>query len=253
MKKIFMSLLILTSILFSHDKEYSYRKYSHVYNFYRPLIESTVALSLKYNMPPAAILAIASIESGYGRGYVASITGNILSLGAGKSDKELPSLYLPNTKNPYKVLYNPVEIKHYLNSNLSWKQREKSLKKDYRPNSISGTSKELEYFDNNKEDRIQANLKNMEDFSTKWISVNNRYKAFSQARTMLEEQVSKYGKDILFSKKLNIAFINQIGGKKNSFNYRKSWPKKVIMVLNKTGMISLCQNIYRKKEFDTVW
>lgn len=253
MKKICISLFLLSSILFSYDKQYSYRKYSHVYDFYKPLVESTVALSLKYNMPPAAILAIASVESGYGRGYVASITGNILSLGAGKSERQLPSLYLPNTKKPYKVLYNPNEINRHLKSDLVWKQREKSLKKDYRPRSISGTSKKLEYFDDNQDKKIYANLKNIEDFSVKWISKNNRYKAFYQARKMLSEEVAKHGKGILFSKELNIAFIHQIGGKKNSFNYRKSWPKKVVMILNKTGMLSLCQDIYEKKEFDMVW
>ncbi|RXK14417.1 hypothetical protein CP965_02920 [Halarcobacter mediterraneus] len=252
MKQILL-VLILTNCLFSYDKNFSYRKYTHVKKFYSSLVKETVDIALKYNMPPAAILAIASVESGYGRGYVASISGNILSLGANKNDIALPSLYLPNTKNPYKVIYNTKEIKSYKKEELFWKQRPKSLKKDYRPKGIAGTTTNLDYFDYNKQAKIKANLQNIKEFCTLWISYNNRFKAFSCARAFLDEQVKKHGKEILFTKKLNKEFINHVGGKKNSFNYRKTWPVKVNKVLEKTGLTELTKDISNNKSFDESW
>lgn len=251
--KIILWLFCFTSLLFSYNKEYSFRKYDHVKHFYKPLIEQTIDIALQHNIPPAAILAIASIESGYGRGYVASISGNILSLGAYKSDKELPSLYLPNRLKPYKVLYNRKEISSYDKSLLVWKQRPKSLKKDYRPKKIAGTASNLDYFDYHQEEKKRANLRNIRDFSTLWISKKNSHQVFRDAKLLLDNSVKKYGKKILFSKELNEKFIQSIGGKKNSFNYRKSWSKKVIKVLNKTGLTSLTYEIYNKKSFDKVW
>jgi len=249
----FFILITLLNLLFAYDKNYSYRKYNHVKDFYKPLVKQTVQIALKYDIPPAAVLAIAGVESGYGRGYVALITGNILSLGANKNEKALPSVYLPNIKKPYKVLYNKEKIKKYKKNQLVWKQRPKSLKKDYRPAHISGTTKNLDYFDYHKEQRKQANLKNIEDFCSKWISLNNKFKVFKNAKKMLNKEVAKYGKDILFSEKLNLQFINSIGGKKHSFNYRKSWPKKVSAVLKKTGLVKLTKDIHNNKDFDKVW
>jgi len=255
--KVIILLLILNSLLLSsqsYNEKYRYRKYVHVKEFYELLIQDTIKLSLKYNIPPASILAIASVESGYGRGYIAKITGNILSLGANRSEKELPSLYLPNEIITKQVIYNPRTIQNHRKSELYWKQREKSLKKDYRPDTIAGTNKNLEYFDNNIQKRKEANLKNIKDFAIKWISKNNSHKAFSDARKMIELNIEKHGQKILFDKKFNIQFIKQIGGKENSFNYRKTWPKKVISILNNSGLVELTSKIYfDKKSFNEVW
>ena len=257
MYKTLISILLLTSFLFSsanYNENFRYRKYIHVKEFYELLAKDTINLALKHNIPPAAVLAIASVESGYGRGYVAKITGNILSLGANKSEKELPSLYLPNIIKTNTIIYNPMEIKTYTKSQLRWKQREKSLKKDYRPNHIAGTTTNLEYFDNHIEKRKEANLKNIKDFATKWISLNKSQKAFKDARKMIEKNVAKHGKKILFDKEFNKKFINQIGGKINSFNYRETWPKKVISILNNSGLVELTSKMYfEKKSFDEVW
>ncbi len=54
--------------------------------FIKPL-KKTIELTRKLIMPPAAILAIAGVESGFGRGYVASISGNILSQGTNKGKR----------------------------------------------------------------------------------------------------------------------------------------------------------------------
>ncbi len=252
MKLLFLFTL-LTSLLFAYNKEYTFRKYEHVKGFYKPLIQDVVKIGLKYNIPPAAILAIASVESGYGRGYVASITGNILSLGASKSDKELPALYLPHMNKPYTVLYNTQRIKKTDKKRLVWKQRPKSLKKDYRPLGIAGTTQKLDYFDYNKEAKHEANLSNIRDFCTQWISLTNSHKVFRNAKALLNKKVKKQGKKILFSKELNVLFIKSIGGQKNSFNHRKSWSKKVIKVLNKTGLVELSKDINAQKSFNKVW
>lgn len=255
--KIIISLLLITSFLYSssnYNENYRYRKYIHVKEFYQLLTKDTIKLALKHNMPPAAILAIASVESGYGRGYVARITGNILSLGANRSEKELPSLYLPNIISTNTIIYNPIEIQKYKKSELRWKQREKSLKKDYRPNSIAGTTKNLDYFDNHIEKRKEANLSNIKDFSTRWISLKKSQKAFKDARKMIDEYVAKHGKKILFDKEFNKKFIHQIGGKVNSFNYRETWPKKVISILNNSGLVELTSKMhFEKKSFDEAW
>jgi len=67
---------------------------------------------------------------------------------------------------------------------------------------------------------------------------------------MIKENVAKHGKKILFDKE----FINQIGGKQNSFNYRETWPKKVISILNNSELVKLTSEMYfEKKSFDEVW
>ena len=111
-------------------KAYKYRKYIHVRDFYKDISKEAVEISLKYNVPPAAVLAIAGVESGYGRGYVANITGNILSLGAKSNEPELPALYLPNLKSDVsKVVYGD-NINKYTEDQLEWKNRPESLKQD---------------------------------------------------------------------------------------------------------------------------
>ncbi len=236
-------------------KEYPFRKYLHVKKFYTNLAKSAVDIGLKYNIPPGALLAIAGVESGYGNGYVARITGNILSLGAQKGDKELPALYLPNIKNfPSKVLYSPEKIKKYKKSELVWKKRPRSHKKDYRPAKIAGTSNELDYFDKHPKEKLEANVRCMEEFARDWIDKDKTHKPFVEAREMLDREVKLHSQEILFDEELNKKFIKMIGGRKNSFNYRKTWPKKVITVMDKTGLVELTKGIYKtKKSSDELW
>jgi hypothetical protein len=245
--------LLVFSIAIGFASEYKYRKYEHIKDFLKPLIEPTVKLGLKYNVPPSAILAIACVESGYGRGYVASISGNIMSLGANKGEKDLPTLYLPNTKEPYKIIYNPKEIAKYKKDELIYKKRARSLKKDYRPLYFAGRVNYLHYFDEHSKEKLKANLACIKDFCIKWISYQNKFEPFKKAREDLDNSVKKYGKDTLFCEKTVTKFIYNIGGKKNSFNYRKSWPKKVITVIQNIGLIQLTIDIRDKKDFDKVW
>jgi hypothetical protein len=236
-------------------KVYSYRKYLHVKNFYEGIAEKSIEIGLKYHVPPAALLAIAGVESGYGRGYVAKITGNILSLGAGRGEAELPSLYLPNLKeDSSKIFYSNDKIKSYSDEKLVWKQRPASLKKDYRPKEIAGTTVNLDFFDKYSQKKIQANIACMEDFAKKWIHRDKKFKPFVDARVMLDEQVKLHSSDILFDEKLNEKFIQTISGKENSFNYRKTWAPKVILIMKKTGLIELVKSLHvSDKSFKELW
>ncbi|NOX15675.1 MAG: glucosaminidase domain-containing protein [Epsilonproteobacteria bacterium] len=244
-----------SDILKVWKKDYPYRKYLHIKKFYEAIAKGTIKICLKYNVPPAAILAMAGVESGYGQGYISKITGNILSLGAQKNEAMLPALYLPNIINfPSKVLYNPENINKYKATNLYWSKRTPSFKKDYRPKNIAGSKNKLDYFDNHPKQRLAANLADIEDFCKNWINKNKKQKAFVVARKMLDNIVKKKSKDVLFTKELNIKFINMIGGKKNSFNYRKTWPKKIALILKKTGLVNLVESLHAtKKNFNELW
>ena len=235
-------------------KTYRYRKYLHVKNFYKDIAQNAIKVGMKYNIPPAALLAITGVESGYGRGYVASITGNILSLGAKTNEPELPALYLPSPKNDAsKVLYGDM-IDTYKSENLIWKQRPKSLKKDYRPRSIAGTNKDLDFFDKHKKEKKNANSDCLEDFAKNWISINKKFKPFVDARKMLDKQVKLNSKEILFDRDLNIKFIYMISGKENSFNHRKTWAPKVVKIMDNVGLLALTKALHvKKKSFDEVW
>ena len=246
-------IFLVLSVILTFASEYRYRKYDHVKNFIEPLIKPTIKLGLKYDVPPAAILAIACIESGYGRGYVASISGNILSLGTNKGEKELPALFLPNIKDPYKIIYNSSEIARYQKNELRYIKRAKSLKKDYRPLAYAGTSKKLQYFDNHPKEKLKANLECIEDFCKIWISSNNKYKPFKKSRRDLDIRVKIDGKLVLFQKVTIKEFIYNISGKKNSFNYRKTWAKKVISVMNNIGLVELTQDIKNGKHLNDIW
>lgn len=235
-------------------KTYGYRKYIHVKNFYKDISKEAVQICLKYNVPPAAVLAIAGVESGYGRGYVAHITGNILSLGAKINEPELPALYLPNLKSDKsKILYGDM-ITKYAEDALEWKKRPKSLKKDYRPKNIAGTTKELDYLDKNPKKKKRANLDCIEDFVKIWINKNKKFKPFVDARVMLDKEVKLHSKDILFDRDLNRKFIYMISGKENSFNHRKTWAPKVVKIMDNIGLIELTHALHVKgKKFHEVW
>jgi len=250
MKVLFLIILTISSLF----GNYSFRKYQHVKEFYKDISPYTIKLALKYNVPPAAILAIAGLESGYGSGYVAQITGNILSLGANKNEAMLPPLYLPYSKSLKRIVFDEEEIKKLSKDDLSYKLRAKSYKKDYRPSPYAGTTKNLSILKHNKELMDEARAKNIEDFVSKWISTNSKFKPFREARKYLDRVIKEKGKEALFSKEVNYHFIDLIGGRPNSFNYRKSWPKKVKLIMKKVGLIELVKDIeLNHKSFEEAW
>ena len=246
-----MTLAISTSLLASN---YSLRKYQHVKSFYRDLTPVAIEVTQKHKLPTAAILAIAGLESGYGSGYVSQITGNILSLGAFKSDAQLPALYIPYSKSLKRVLFDSEEIKKYSKTDLSYKKRPKSYKRDYRPAPYAATTSNLGILKHNKELRFKAHEACLNDFATRWIVLDSNIKSFRNSRAYLNEAVAKNGIDILNSMNLNITFVNKIGGVKNSFNYRKTWPKKVVFIMKRVGLVQLIDDIKNKNmSFEEAW
>nr|WP_321265645.1 hypothetical protein [uncultured Sulfurimonas sp.] len=251
-KRIVFLILFIASIL--NANYYSFRKYNHVKSFYKDNYSEAIAVAKRYKLPAAAILAIAGLESGYGSGYVAQITGNILSLGAFKGDKELYSLYLPYSKSKKSVLFDPNEIKKHSKNDLVWKQRPKSLKRDFRPTPYAGTSKNLELLKYNPKLKHLAHKACFNDFATRWISVNSKVKVFREARVWLDKLVKKHGEKILLTKEINLEFISKIGGLPRSFNYRQTWPKKAKLIMKKVGLVELIYDIqYKNMTFDKAW
>ena len=234
--------------------ELSFRKYEHVKQFYKEITMDAMAVAKKHKLPAATILAIAGLESGYGSGYVSKITGNVLSLGAFKGDQELPILYLPYSKSQKTVLFDPSEIKKCSTDDLSWKTRPKSYKRDYRPIPYAGSTKNLELLTYDKDLKRKAYKACLDDFATRWIIKGSRVKVFKEARLWLDDIVSKKSTDILFSMSANRDFIYMIGGHDHSYNYRKTWPKKVELIMKKAGLVQLINDIHNKNmSFEEAW
>lgn len=255
MKKLLtIFILFFTLIVASQStKKYSLRKYAHVKSFYKGMSKKATKMCLEENIPPAALLAIAGLESGWDSGYIGQITGNILSLGTRKGDIELPPLYLPRLLKTKKILFDSLEILKYSKAELSWKKRPESLKKDYRPKNIAGTKYQLGYFKNNPKAKANAHVANIKDFVTVFIARKSRIKAYRETRKKMDDLVAKYGKNILLEEQTAIDFINGIGGKINSYNFRKTWPKKVISIIKNAGLTALTTNLNDGKSFDLSW
>jgi len=237
----------------SNYETFSYRKYDHVSRFYEKLSVNATEVCMKNNIPPAALLAIAGLESGWNKGYISRITGNILSLGAKKSDIELPSLTLTRLIETNELLFDSLEILKYNTNDITWEIRPSSLKKDYRPAKWAGTPYNLAYFKYHPDAKAQAHKKNMEEFVTTFISRDSRLKAYRDSRAQMDRLVKEYGKEILLEEQTAIDFVNGIGGKKYSYNYRKSWPKKVIQIMQRAGLVTLTSDIYKGKSFEESW
>lgn len=250
---VLLLLLLITAANLLADN-YSFRKYKHVESFYSDISSDTIDVGLKYNIPPAAIMAIAGLESGYGSGYVAQITGNILSLGAFKGDKELPRLYLPYSKSSKSVIFDPQSIQKSSVDDLSWKKRPKSYKRDYRPEPYAGSTSNLELLLYNKRLKDIACRACLNDFASRWIRSSSKVKVFRDARNWLDREVSHKGIKVLFDGETNRKFIDMIGGQPHSFNYRETWPKKAKLIMKRTGLVKLTTDMYiNNMSFKKAW
>jgi len=238
----------------AYNSKYKLRKYANVKSFYKRIARPSIQLCLDNNVPPAAILAIAGLESGWNQGYIGRITGNILSLGNRRGDKELPALLLPKVKSTGEILIDSLEIIKYSHKDLVWESRPPSLKKDYRPAPWGGTKYNLAYFKYHPEEKAKAQIENINDFVTIFISRNSRISVYRKARHMMDSLVEQKGKEVLLKEETAILFINQIGGKPNSFNFRKTWPKKVTYIIKNAGLAELTNQMNKTdKEFDELW
>jgi len=245
--------LFLSTVHNPSQENYPLRKYAHVKNFYKGISKEATKLCLDNNIPPASLLAIAGLESGWDSGYIGQITGNILSLGARKRDTELPALRLPRVKKTNKILYDSLEISKYKPEELIWENRPKSLKKDYRPKRMAGSIYELAYFKYNPKAKKAAQIANMTDFVTVFISRKSRIKAYRETRRKMDSLVNVHGKEILLKEQTAIDFVHGIGGKKNSYNYRETWPKKVIYIIKKAGLVEFTKELNEGKNFNESW
>jgi hypothetical protein len=255
-KQISFLFLFLSLFCFSQEnstKKYSLRKYAHVKSFYKGMSKKATKICLDNNIPPAALLAITGLESGWDSGYIGQITGNILSLGTRRGDIELPALRLPRLIKINKILFDSLTILKYTEKELKWEDRPESLKKDYRPKSIAGTKHQLGYFKNNPRAKANAHVSNIRDFVTVFIARKSRIKVYRETRKAMDDLVAKHGKSILLKEKTAIDFINGIGGKLNSYNFRKTWPKKVIYIIKNAGLTSLTEELNNGVSFDKSW
>lgn len=257
MKSIITTLIFFINITLNpynlQEKKYSLRKYPHVKAFYKGIAEKATEICLEHNIPPASLLAIAGLESGWDSGYIGQITGNILSLGTRRGDIELPALNLPTRLKTNEILYDSLEIIAYAKNELKWKNRPKSLKKDYRPKPWAGTTYRLAYFKHHPKEKAKANLANIRDFVTVFIGRESRIKAYRVARKKMDSLVSIHGKEVLLKEQTAIDFTHEIGGKLNSYNYRKTWPKKVISILKNAGLTQLTKALNEDLPFEKSW
>lgn len=238
----------------AYSHKYSLRKHQNVSKFYAKIAKNVTSICMEHNVPPAAILAMAGLESGWNQGYVSKISGNILSLGTRKGDRELPALQLPILKSNGKILYDSLEIIKYSNDELNWEKRPRSLKKDYRPMPYAGSKHNLAYFKYNPEKETQAHLKNITDFVTLFISEKSKVPIYREVRELMDKMVAENGKEILLESSTANLFINEIGGKPYSFNYRKSWIRKVNRIIKNAGLDDLTKELYENEnDFISVW
>ena len=232
---------------------YSLRNYQKVKVFYDLTAEQAVKIGLENNIPPAAILAIAGWESGYGQGYVAQITGNIMSLGARKGEAELPPLKLPRNLKTDQIMIDIDEAKKMPKDQVVWQQRPPSLKKDYRPKPSAGTSDNLLYFREHPIALKQAYAQVMQDFSSSWISKKSQVPVFFNAAKNMDQLVKNEGKAILLNCKVAKAFVKSIGGQPRSFNTRPAWIKHVYSIMDNAGLCPLTEEMYKGKSFKLAW
>jgi hypothetical protein len=246
--------ITLNNIKSTKTSLYSLRKYNNVTLFYSRIAKSATELSIKNNVPPAVILAIAGLESGWNQGYIGRITGNILSLGKRGGDIELPPLKIARLNATNKILFDSLEIIKYATKDITWEERPPSLKKDYRPKRFAGKPHNLAYFKYHPKEKAKAQIKNINDFVTIFISRKSRIKAYRKGRNLMDSLVKRHGKEILLEEATAVKFIHEIGGKLNSFNFRKTWPKKVLNIIEKAGLSELTAEFYSKNaEFKDVW
>lgn len=181
---------------------------------------------------PTALIAIACLESGYGQGYVARITGNILSLNAKPNEVQLPPLSLLYSENNPIIDNSILKNKLIRGHKLIPKNRPPSLKKDYRPQDLAGQMFGLDYLLHQPDEKFIAWKNNIHDFLHGRIrESNNPY--YKEADKLSRQWYEKIKDDSPGHIRLWISndnakkFISIIGGKKNSFNPNPDWVVKL--------------------------
>jgi hypothetical protein len=204
-------------------------------SFIRDITPIITRESLKSGAPPAAILAIACLESGYGSGYIANISGNILSLNAKPEETVLPPLTVFVYKN--QIIFNKEKLKEVLSVGkpLEIRLRPASLKKDYRMEGLAGSSTHLDYFVQHPQQKYLAWEKNIQDFLYDRIHPQGKNEAYIETYHFCQKIKNSKSLDKLLSDSSAIEFLYLIGGKPFSFNSRQEWRTKTEKMISSFG------------------
>ncbi len=213
------------------------RRFPRVIEFYRELTPIAVGESIRTGVPASAIMAIAGHESGFGRGYVAQVSGNILSLGARGSEVVLPSLtVLENSGGKILLEFDRTAQQGSIPSGYGWVKKPPSYKKDYRPPGICGTDGDFDYFIENPAERLAAWKKNVRDFAEGRIKEDSPIKAYRRAYQFAQKLKNSHHRNYVLSEQAAMDFIRLVGGYSRSFNSNPEWPDKVISVLKRAHL-----------------
>jgi len=86
-----------------------------------------------------------------------------------------------------------------------------------------------------------------------FIARKSKIKAYRDARKKMDSLVAVHGNEILLKEETAIQFIYEIGGKKNSYNFRKTLPKKVVYIIQNAVLTDLTSKLYNKIIFENAW
>ena len=233
-------------ILTMQKKGFKAWQLSKVSNFFKYLTPIILKKTFKKGAPPGAILAIAALESGYGTGYIANVSGNILSLNARKTEPMLPPLTLAITKND-KIIINGEKIKSMLAAGYPFKviKRPPSYKKDYRPDHIAGKKTHLDYFLHHPNKKYQAWEQNVNDLMFSRVVSDSSIVAYKETSKFCDRLYARKSLRHIFSNKSATKFLTLVGGRPISYNIRTSWRDKSISLLSKLNL-ELFLEIYIK-------
>lgn len=248
------------SIVFKMKNNLALRNWEkrHVVDFFKKLTPIILEESLQTGVPPAALLAMAALESGYNTGYVSHITGNILSLNALENEAMLPPLKLHIHPGTRQVVLDRQKLTRLMNSGISLelKFRPSALKKDYRPIEIAGTPEHLDYFLNHEHQLMDAWKQNIHDFLSGRIHPDNTSPAYRSAYGYTQEIKQHKNLDFLLSEEAAVRFLSLVGGKPHSFNSNPSWVEKTTNLVKNMGLETFVQEYFRafKQRYDlTEW
>ncbi|MBN2143699.1 MAG: glucosaminidase domain-containing protein, partial [Candidatus Aureabacteria bacterium] len=221
---------------------------SSITTFIRDLTPIVMRESLKTGAPPAAILSIACLESGFGAGYIAGISGNILSLNAKQNETMLPPLTVYVYKN--KIIFNKIKLKEVLSVGkpLEIQLRPASLKKDYRMEGFGGGTTHLDYFIHHPQQRYLAWEKNIQDLLYDRLNPKSKNIPYLESYRFCQELKNSGRLDALLADSSAIKFLYLIGGRPLSFNPREEWrtkTEKLVVTFGFNQFLKLYLNTFK--------
>ena len=236
---------------------YSHWEKNEVVKFLKNCTPIILSECLEKGAPPGAILSMACLESGFGKSYVSSVTGNILSLNALETDTPLPSLQLPVLGSNDYIIDNQRLKKMLATGNeIKVVKRPASLKKDYRPKQIAGDFTELDYFIYHPEEKAAAWQNNIKDLLYNRISEKSSYPAYKETNALCMRIKTNKSITLLLSNKTATHFLSLIGGKPLSFNANFSWQQKTQALVYSLGLDVFLRNyliLYKNQYNLSAW